>query len=159
MAGAGAPEAPDVAALGRRVAGLPALPTAALQQAWTAARGAPPPKGARRRFLLLGIASAWQAAALGGPSRRLARRLSALEAAYRSGRSVAADRRPRALLLMPGTRLVRDWRGVRHEVQVVEGGFLWRGRTRTSLSAIASEIAGSQRNGPAFFGLRNGGGR
>ena len=54
------------------------------------------------------------------------------------------------------SRLLRDWRGERHEVHVVENGFIWRGKTRRSLSAIASEIAGGRRNGPAFFGLRNG---
>jgi len=35
---------------------LPTLATRDLQQAWTAAWGAPPPKGARRRCLALGIA-------------------------------------------------------------------------------------------------------
>jgi len=35
--------------------------------------------------------------------------------------------------------LPREWRGERHEVHVVEGGFIWRGRTRRSLSVIASE--------------------
>jgi Protein of unknown function (DUF2924) len=139
----------------RRIEELPALPTSALQQAWKAAWGVAPPKGARRRFLMLGIAWRWQAMP-GSPSRNLERRLAALEATYRSGQGVATDRSAAHRTLLPGTRLVRDWRGERHEVHVVEGGFIWRGHTRRSLSAIASEIAGGRRNGPAFFGLRDG---
>ena len=146
---------PDALALTRQIEELPTLPTSALQQAWIAAWGAPPPKGARRRFLMLGIAWRWQAAVLGGSSRSLERRLAALEAACRSGQKIDPDRPTAARPLLPGTRLLRDWRGERHEVHVVEGGFVWRGKTRRSLSAIASEIAGGRRNGPAFFGLRN----
>ena len=56
---------------------------------------------------------------------------------------------------MPGTRLVRVWKDMRHEVIVTETGFLWRGRSWASLSAIAREITGGRRNGPAFFGLRD----
>lgn len=146
-----------VATLQSQIEELPRLPTTELQQAWTAAWGAPPPKGARRRFLMLGIAWRWQAAALGGPPRTLERRLAALESTCRAGQKIEPGRQVAARPLLPGTRLVRDWRGERHEVHVVEDGFIWRGKTRRSLSAIASEIAGGRRNGPAFFGLRDGG--
>ena len=56
--------------------------------------------------------------------------------------------------LNPGTRLIRVWRGVVHEVEVVEGGYRWRGDVWRSLSAIAAEIAGTKWSGPRFFGLR-----
>ncbi|HSF95488.1 MAG TPA: DUF2924 domain-containing protein [Thermohalobaculum sp.] len=59
--------------------------------------------------------------------------------------------------LMPGTRLVRVWRGAQHEVHATEGGYIWRGESHASLSAIARAITGSRRNGPAFFGLRDSG--
>ena len=147
---------PNTITLRGRVEELPTLPTGALQQTWMTAWGAPPPKGARRRFLMLGIAWRWQLALLGGPSLSLERRLAALKAAWRSGQKIESDRPATARPLLPGTRLVRDWRGERHEVHVVENGFVWRGQTRRSLSAIASEIAGGRRNGPAFFGLRDG---
>jgi len=45
-------------------------------------------------------------------------------------------------------------KGVRHEVVVVEGGFLHQGETHKSLSQIARSITGSRWNGPRFFGLR-----
>ena len=59
--------------------------------------------------------------------------------------------------LEEGGRIVREWRGQRHEVEVVDGGYLWNGRLFKSLSPIAFEITGTRRNGPGFFGLRPGG--
>lgn len=53
-----------------------------------------------------------------------------------------------------GTRIAREWNGRRHEVEVVDGGYLYAGRTWSSLSPIALEITGTRWNGPAFFGLR-----
>ncbi len=61
---------------------------------------------------------------------------------------------PPAVTLSPGTRLMREWRGVVHVVDVVEGGFIWSGKPHRSLSAIARAITGVRWNGLAFFGLR-----
>lgn len=55
----------------------------------------------------------------------------------------------------PGTRIVREWQGQRHEVEKVDDGYLYAGRRWSSLSAIALEITGTRWNGPKFFGLRN----
>lgn len=147
---------PNSGSLARHIAKLPDLPIPALKKAWAAAWGAPPPKGARRRFLMLGIAWRWQARIQGGFSRKLEVRLAALESAIEQNRGLAPNGRATASRLLPGTRLVRIWRGERHEVHVVEGGYLWQGQTWTSLSVIAREITGARRNSPAFFGLRNG---
>lgn len=55
----------------------------------------------------------------------------------------------------PGTRLVREWEGVAHEVVAMrEGGYLYRGDRYKSLSEIARVITGVRWNGPRFFGLR-----
>ena len=59
--------------------------------------------------------------------------------------------------LAVGTRLVREFDGVRQEVVVTRGGFEWQGREFRSLSAVAREITGTNWNGPKFFGLRRGG--
>ncbi|WP_312136604.1 DUF2924 domain-containing protein [Brevundimonas sp.] len=53
-----------------------------------------------------------------------------------------------------GSLLQREWQGERHQVEVVEGGYLWKDQNYKSLSAIAREITGSRWNGPRFFGLR-----
>jgi hypothetical protein len=55
----------------------------------------------------------------------------------------------------PGTRLVREWEGVPHEVIAMSGGkYLYRGQEHQSLSQIARLITGVRWNGPRFFGLR-----
>lgn len=56
--------------------------------------------------------------------------------------------------LTPGVRIEREWRGVRHSVDVVEDGFRWNGQTYKSLSKVANAITGAKWNGPRFFGLR-----
>ncbi|MEO0881401.1 MAG: DUF2924 domain-containing protein [Pseudomonadota bacterium] len=53
----------------------------------------------------------------------------------------------------PGARLVRDWHGRQHVVDVLPDGYLWNGRTWRSLSAIAKEITGTKWSGPRFFGV------
>ena len=154
--GGGPQPAPRLPPLPQRIAELADLPIGDLRDAWMAAWEALPPKGARRRLLMLGIAWKWQAAAQGGPSRQLARRLAALEAGLRTRGTVGVPPSNDVVTprLLPGTRLIRVWQGEQHEVIVTETGYLWRGRSWGSLSAIARTITGSRRNGPAFFGLR-----
>ena len=53
----------------------------------------------------------------------------------------------------PGTRLVREWNGRTHVVDVIEDGFVFDGKTYRSLSAIAKRITGAHWSGPRFFGL------
>ena len=53
-----------------------------------------------------------------------------------------------------GTVLTREWGGQHHRVTVLEAGFVWSGRTYSSLSEIAKAITGTKWNGPRFFGLR-----
>lgn len=74
------------------------------------------------------------------------------------GRAVAVqpitpDEGPERRTLSPGTRLLRDWQGRTHVVDVVEGGFLYGGKRHHSLSAIAKQITGAHWSGPRFFGL------
>jgi hypothetical protein len=72
--------------------------------------------------------------------------------ARRSLRRVQAPVR-QAARLAPGTRVAREWKGVRHDVEVVEGGYRYAGDTYRSLSKIAGVITGTKWNGPRFFGL------
>ena len=48
--------------------------------------------------------------------------------------------------------------GERHEVTVLEHGFVYRDERYKSLSAVARTISGSRWNGYDFFALQNGGG-
>lgn len=70
------------------------------------------------------------------------------------GSSGAASRvLPQRRQLMPGARLIRDWNGRSHVVDVVMGGYLYEGSIHRSLSAIARTITGAHWSGPRFFGL------
>ena len=73
--------------------------------------------------------------------------------ANRFDRVVSGDSRPVTPALRPGGRLLRQWNGTTHVVDVVEGGFLWNGSQHPSLSAIARAITGTRWSGPRFFGL------
>ena len=72
--------------------------------------------------------------------------------------SPASNRRKRAkpsILspLRPGTRLVRNWQGKSHVVEVCDDGFAWNGMRYDSLSAVALAITGAKWSGPRFFRL------
>ena len=56
--------------------------------------------------------------------------------------------------MKPGTRLVREWRGVTRTVLVHADGVEWNQRRYKSLTVIAREITGARWSGPRFFGLR-----
>jgi hypothetical protein len=57
-------------------------------------------------------------------------------------------------MLKAGGRLLREWNGVTHVIDVTPGGYLWQGQCHRSLSAIARAITGAQWSGPRFFGLK-----
>ena len=56
--------------------------------------------------------------------------------------------------LSPDTELIRSYRGNIYIVKVRIKGFEWNGACYGSLSKIATEITGSRRSGPKFFGLK-----
>lgn len=86
-----------------------------------------------------------QARRYGGLSRKLRRELERIEG--------SDPVRPSSPSLKPGARLLREWNGEAHVVEVRECGFAWRGRNYGSLSAIAREITGARWSGPRFFGV------
>lgn len=54
-----------------------------------------------------------------------------------------------------GSELIRTWKGKAYRVVVSEGGYQYGDKVYLSLSEIASEITGTNWNGPRFFGLRS----
>jgi hypothetical protein len=93
-----------------------------------------------------------QELAYGGLQSEIVTRLEALGERLDGGnvtlRRIRADDRP-----LPGTRLVREHKGVEHVVTVLSDGFDYEGRFYQSLSAIARAITGTKWNGWSFFGL------
>ena len=64
----------------------------------------------------------------------------------------AAAAKPRRRLSQ-GARLIRDWNGRSHVVDVIDRGFVYDGKLYSSLTAIAFAITGARWSGPRFFGL------
>jgi hypothetical protein len=94
---------------------------------------------------------AWevQAKVQGGLPSSVRAKLDSLSAAQAKGTTRSSTPK-----LKPGGRFLREWSGVTHVVDVVEGGYLWRGERHRSLSAIARAITGAHWSGPRFFGLQ-----
>lgn len=44
----------------------------------------------------------------------------------------------------PGARLIREWNGRTHFVDVIEGGYVFEAKVYPSLTAIAGKITGTQ---------------
>ena len=119
---------------------------------WMKAHGRHPPKGTSRILLERSAAFQLQVETHGGLGSRTRRALRAVLTKCKDHR--AGERPPPTKTdLQPGVRLVREWNGRTHTVDVVEGGFVWDGRVHTSLSAVARRITGARWSGPRFFGL------
>lgn len=54
---------------------------------------------------------------------------------------------------MPGSVIVKEYRGRTILILVLDNGFEYGGRRYSSLSAIANEVTGTKWNGLLFFGL------
>lgn len=120
-----------------------------LVQYWRSHYGCQPPKGIKRQLLERAYAYHRQERQHGCLKASVRKQLLKLARAdVEQGFNHSS--KPR---LAAGYRLVREWQGQTHVVDVVADGFVWQGRAYTSLSAIATEITGSRWSGPRFFGL------
>jgi hypothetical protein len=54
---------------------------------------------------------------------------------------------------MIGTKIVKEYKNIIHEISVVEEGFAYGGAVYNSLSAIAQKITGTKWNGLKFFNV------
>jgi Protein of unknown function (DUF2924) len=136
----GTPDSPA----GNDLAVLDTLDRDALSAAWRRTVKTPTPKGISRRLMVQILTYEAQVRQRGGLAPAVRRRL----ARWTAGRAQAPSPR-----LRPGARLVREWNGVSHVVDMTEEGLVWRGRRYRSLSAIARAITGTRWSGPRFFGL------
>lgn len=142
----------DGDAVAEKLAAIPDLPRAELVEMWIVAYKKPPPKGLSRRLLEYAAAYYIQAQAFGGLKPSTRRKLRQLAGSNSSSAKLLTEP-TKAKFLSPGTRLVREWRGKIHTVEVVEGAFLCDGQRYRSLSEIARAITGARWSGPRFFGL------
>ncbi len=145
---------PTCARVETEIGALPNLSRPELLEHWRKLHGAEPPKGISRALLIRAIAYAMQAKRYGGLKPAVARRLRKGSDGALAGREAKVGSSPG---LQPGTRLVREWNGSTHMVEVVDGGFVWNGERHRSLSVIARTITGARWSGPRFFGLSSDG--
>lgn len=131
--------------LARELAALAELDRTALLQRWRMAFGRDAPPRLSQALMEKAIAYDLQVKAFGGLLPRTRRALRV--AAKADGRSSLSK------LPSRGARLVREWHGTLHEVEVLEDGYLWREERHRSLSVIARAITGTRWSGPRFFGL------
>ena len=123
-----------------------------LKRRWHCLYGSTCPAHMSRILLLRALAYRMQEQALGGLDRATRRRLARAADDLAGARPPAASR-PK---IKPGTRLLREWQGVVHEVIVLESSVHYRGESWPSLSAVAREITGARWSGPRFFGVISG---
>lgn len=135
--------------LASELAGLPDLDRPELIGKWEKACGIEAPAGISRSLLLHSLAYRMQAQR--GSSLKPATRRMLEKIAHENG--VSGITPPPATVKI-GTRLLREWRGVVHDVVILEKGVLYNGKTHKSLSEVAGIITGARWSGPAFFGLR-----
>lgn len=131
-------------AIGQKIACMAAMNIDELRRMWRETFCSQPPTTFSKDLLARAISYRVQEDALNGLSASTARLLRAL--------SKTGAEPPRRV--KPGSIIVREHKGVLHEVLVTPDGFLWRGKTYDSLSMIAKKITGISWNGPRFFGLR-----
>ena len=134
--------------LSEEIGGLAGLDLATLRSRWTELYGSDSPARMSRELVMQAIAYRLQENALGGLSQN---GRTAIRAAggTKGNERARIDRSVKA-----GTRFIREWQG--RTIEVVSngsGGYLYRGGTYRSLSAIARAVTGTRWSGPAFFGL------
>ncbi len=140
----------DGGGLASELAGLPNLDRAALVARWHNLYGTEPPHRISQQLLVQAIAYRLQEQEMGGLKPSIRRFLAKAEEDVSNRQQISAP----PPVIKPGTRLLREWHGITHEVTVMEDGVMFNGNKYKSLSEVAHLITGAKWSGPLFFGLR-----
>lgn len=108
------------------------------------------PKGLTKTFLIKDILWRFE---YGKNSGMLLQRIDKLVNEYSKAKTVNLNKVKQFEVTL-GTKFIREFKGEKHEVIAVDGGFKYKGETYKSLSSIANIITGTHWNGKKFFGLR-----
>lgn len=127
------------------------LELADLRKYWAQAWNIKPHPHISRKMLIRSLQFKIREARGIGLSYDQQQKLDQLVRAYKRSRAEGSKRQ---FSIKSGTRLIREYGGVRHVVTVKGGLFEYSDKTYKSLSAIASEIAGTRWNGWTFFGVK-----
>jgi hypothetical protein len=151
-----AAEALETSSVEAEIARLRGLDVKALRARWRVNFGRDAPPHVARHLLFAMLAYRLQAEVMGDLDAETLRFLKQIDLTPSKQAAIplaqAFERRRRDL--SPSTVLTREWESQHHKVMVLDGGFVWQGRSYRSLSEIAKAITGTKWNGPRFFGLR-----
>ena len=103
-----------------------------------------------RKYYVYRLAYRMQESVYGGLPRSLKKEL--LET-----KLVDTKKRPYSAIPIPGTKIVRFYRGKEYACRVLRNGFEYNGRFYKTLSAVAKEITNLKISGTFFFNLDKGG--
>ena len=134
----------------REIAHLLELDNSALKQRWTMVFKADPSPNFGRLLMVSSIAYRLQEKTFGCLKKSAERLLDQISDAPTED---ALKRLPKTRA-SAGTVLIRQWRGVRHRVTVLDHEVAYRNQRYKSLSEVARLITGTRWSGPLFFGLR-----
>jgi hypothetical protein len=115
------------------------------------------PFHARKEFLIKHIAWEQQAKEKGGYSAQTKKKLDKLAESFAKNKeinNIKSLKESFILEIKSGTKLIREYKGEKHEVTALDKGFEYNNKVYKSLSAIANEITGTRWNGKVFFGVK-----
>jgi hypothetical protein len=138
-------------ALADEIEALTAMSLGELRGYWASRWREPAPSYRAKDQISRAIAYRLQVEAFGGLPRTAKRQLAEFATRFETDRGFTPGPN---VVLKPGSALIREWGGLRHEVAVVVGGFLYDGERFASLSKLAHRITGVKWNGPVFFGVK-----
>lgn len=132
----------------KQVAALNEMPIADLKKKWVDLHPKTTPPPFNRVFLVKRLAHRIQELSLGGLPEQEKKRMTRLLTDEYIPKKLMGDR------LLPGTRLIREWKGTECCCTVLEDGYEYEGRKFSSLSAVANFISGTKWNGLTFWGIK-----
>jgi hypothetical protein len=135
-----------------RLSALPNLKKAALCELWQQVFKTDPPEELRKELMVQFLAYRIQEEEFGGLSNASHRHIRDLSSTLEANSNQCVSQRA---IIKPGTRLIRQWQGQVHVVNVEEENYEYRGARYESLSEIARLITGTRWSGPLFFGLKD----
>jgi len=123
-----------------------------LETEWMRYFNTPAPKGAKTQFIVRHITWQKEVEEYGGLNTKVKNQLEKLVQDLRLGKELIS---PNNLVIKSGTKLLREYKGVKHEVIVDNETYIYQGISYKSLSRIARIITGTQWNGKVFFGVKD----
>ena len=137
-----------------RITALPNMPLSELKTLWRDVYEHEPP-GGQKRHIVRRLAYRLQELAYGVDPQIEQQIEHQAQALFGSGKTSQQKRKQQYQRPIPGTKLVREYKGIEYQVTVLEEGYEYAGCLFKSLSKVATAITGSSWSGPAFFGLNN----